>query len=111
MFGEKAVFGFAVTLLVLLQILGLELSFWVVGAYGCLMGGLFVLEGGHCYRGCKDMACCGVCGVWLWEEIGVACSFYWGYMHVVILKSVDRAIVPGEKQRQSQGARRLKAPS
>jgi hypothetical protein len=46
MFGEKAVLGFAVTLLVLLQILGLGLSFWVVGAYGCLMGVLFVLEGG-----------------------------------------------------------------
>lgn len=45
MFGEKAVFGFAVTLPVLLQILGLELSFWVVGAYGCLVGGLFVLDG------------------------------------------------------------------
>jgi hypothetical protein len=38
MFGEKAVFGFAVTLLVFLQILGLGLSFWVVSAYGCLVG-------------------------------------------------------------------------
>jgi hypothetical protein len=46
MFGEKAVFGFAVMLLVLLQILGLGLSFWVFGAYGCLVGRLFVLDGG-----------------------------------------------------------------